>query len=199
MTLFRWLFGGGAANIGATVERVAGSFRPNAEAADAHDHRFDMAAHAQYAAEFRKLERRSSFDALVDGLNRLVRPLVTLTILGVIPAVILWPEHSAIAFAALALLPAGYWAVVSVIIGFYFGGRMQLKAQDFEKSIQSAVARAPEVIRSVARLRQLRHDSPGVADTGTDVDLSELATGASGYRVQPINPAVSAWREDEAR
>ena len=44
----------------------------------------------------------------------------------------IWPEGAAVAFAALALLPAGYWALVTVIIGFYFGGRMQLKAQDFQ-------------------------------------------------------------------
>ena len=81
-----------------------------------------------------------------DGLNRLVRPVITFGLLGILPAVVIWPEGAAVAFAALALLPAGYWALVTVIIGFYFGGRMQLKAQDFQKSVQSAADRAPEVI-----------------------------------------------------
>jgi hypothetical protein len=73
--------------------------------------------------------------------------------LGILPAVVIWPEGAAVAFAALALLPAGYWALVTVIIGFYFGGRMQLKAQDFQKSVQSAADRAPEVIANIKRLR----------------------------------------------
>ena len=73
------------------------------------------------------------------------------------------------AFAALALLPAGYWALVTVIIGFYFGGRMQLKAQDFQKSVQSAANRAPEVIANIKRLRsalspdEAADDSPELA------------------------------------
>ena len=64
-------------------------------------------------------------------LNRLVRPMITFGLLGILPAVIIWSERATIAFAALPLLPAGYWALVTVIIRFYFGGRMQLKVQDF--------------------------------------------------------------------
>ena len=92
-------------------------------------------------------------DGLVDGLNRLVRPVITFGLLGILPAVVIWPEGAAVAFAALALLPAGYWALVTVIIGFYFGGRMQLKAQNFQKSVQSAADRAPEVIANIKRVR----------------------------------------------
>tara|TARA_Y100000385_G_C12993137_1_gene593746 strand:- start:185 stop:358 length:174 start_codon:yes stop_codon:yes gene_type:complete len=57
--------------------------------------------------------------------------MITFGLLGILPAVIIWSERATIAFAALPLLPAGYWALVTVIIRFYFGGRMQLKVQDF--------------------------------------------------------------------
>jgi hypothetical protein len=127
-------------------------FKPNAEASEARGHAYDGAALAQYAAEFAH-PRRGWFDGLVDGLNRLVRLVITFGLLGILPAVVIWPEGAAIAFAALALLPAGYWALVTVIIGSYFGGRMQLKAQDFQKSVQSAADRAPEVIANIKRLR----------------------------------------------
>jgi hypothetical protein len=94
--------------------------------------------------------------------------------LGILPAVVIWPEGAAVAFAALALLPAGYWALVTVTIGFYFGGRMQLKAQDFQKSVQSAADRAPEVIANIKRLR-------------TELSL-ELAQG-----LDIDNPALRDW------
>jgi len=152
MGLISWVLGGGAKQAAAAVGQVAGVFKPNAEASETRGHAYDRAALAQYTAEFAH-PRRGWFDGLVDGLNRLVRPAITFGLLGILPAVVIWPEGAAIAFAALALLPAGYWALVTVIIGFYFGGRMQLKAQDFQKSVQSAANRAPEVIANIKRLR----------------------------------------------
>jgi len=43
--------------------------------------------------------------------------------------VMIWSEGAAIAFAALSL--ASYWALVTIIIRFNFGERMQLKVQGF--------------------------------------------------------------------
>ena len=63
------------------------------------------------------------------GLNRLVRPINTFGFLRVLPAVMIWSEGAAIAFAALSL--ASYWALVTIIIRFNFGERMQLKVQGF--------------------------------------------------------------------
>jgi hypothetical protein len=151
MGVMSWILGGGAKQAAAAVVQVAGVFKPNAKASEARGHAYDGAALGQYAAEFAHPCRGG--DGLVDGLNRLVRPVITFGLLGILPAVVIWPEGAAIAFAALALLPAGYWALVTVIIGFYFGGRMQLKAQDFQKSVQSAADRAPEVIANIKRLR----------------------------------------------
>jgi len=82
-------------------------------------------------------------------------------------------------------LPAGYWALVTVIIGFYFGGRMQLKAQDFQKSVRSAADRAPEVIANIKRLRTAL--SP---DEAAD-DSPELAHGLP----QAENAAVRDWAQ----
>ncbi|MBQ4825526.1 hypothetical protein J4729_13340 [Leisingera sp. HS039] len=180
MGLIKWLIGGGAEQIGATVERVGGFFRPNAEASAARAHDIDAAALSQYAAEFQAHQQRTCFDSLMDSLNRMVRPVITLTVLGVIPAVMLWPEQMAVTFAALALLPTGYWALVSVITGFYYGGRMQLKAQDFERSVSDAVARAPQVIENMRRLRD--HLSPGEAEADDDPRDGEE------------NAAVAAWK-----
>jgi hypothetical protein len=104
--------GGGAKQAAAAVGQVAGVFKPNAEASETRGHAYDRAALAQYTAEFAH-PRRGWFDGLVDGLNRLVRPAITFGLLGILPAVVIWPEGAAIAFAALALLPAGYWALVT--------------------------------------------------------------------------------------
>ena len=187
MGLMSWILGGGAKQAAAAVGQVAGVFKPNAEASEARGHAYDGAALGQYAAEFAH-PRRGWFDGLVDGLNRLVRPVITFGLLGILLAVVIWPEGAAIAFAALALLPAGCWALVTVIIGFYFGGRMQLKAQDFQKSVQSAADRAPEVIANIKRLRTALSPNEAADD---DPELAlELAQGLGSD-----NPALRDWAE----
>lgn len=188
MGLIKWLFGGGARQVGDVVEQVGGVFRPNAEATASRAHDYNSAALAQYAAEFHKRSNRTWFDSLVDGLNRLARPIITVSVLGIIPAVMLWPEEAAVAFAALALLPTGYWALVSIIIGFYYGGRMQIKAQDFERSVADALARAPAVIENMKRLRD--HLSP---DEAADDD-PELAVEIAADLPATDNRAVADWR-----
>ena len=169
---------------------MAGVFKPNAEASETRGQAYDRAALAQYTAEFAH-PRRGWFDGLVDGLNRLVRPAITFGLLGILPAVVIWPEGAAIAFAALALLPAGYWALVTVIVGFYFGGRMQLKAQDFQKSVQSAANRAPEVIANIKRLRSALSRNEA-ADDSPELAL-ELAQGLP----QAENAAVRDWAQEK--
>ena len=185
MGLISWIFGGGAKHAASAVETVAGAFKPNAEASDARGHEYAKAALAQYAAEFAH-PRRGWFDGLVDGLNRLVRPVITLSLVGVLPVTMIWPEETAVAISALALLPETYWASLSVIIGFYFVGRMQLKSQDFKRSIQEAVARAPEVIANIKRLRTALSPNEAADD---DPELAlELAQGLGSD-----NPALLDW------
>ena len=90
----------------------------------------DRAALQQFAAEFHARQNRTAWDAFVDGLNRLPRPLLTLAIIGFFVLAPLDPARFLLIAQAYELIPAGYWALLSVMIGFYFGGRMQLKAQD---------------------------------------------------------------------
>ena len=119
---------------------VGGFFAVNKEAHS--DYR--QTALSQYQAEFHARARRTWFDALADGMNRLIRPTITLTLMSAIPAAFIWPQSVDVAFAALASLPDTYWMVLSLVLGFYFGGRMQLKSQDFrrQESARSAVAAA---------------------------------------------------------
>lgn len=188
MGLAKLLFGGGVTQIANGVKAVAGVFSPNAEASDKRDASYNTAALAQYAAEFHARQNRTWFDSLVDGLNRLVRPVTTIGVLCVIPATIIYPEQTSVAFAALALLPAGYWAIVGVIVSFYYGGRMQIKSQEFEKSITNAVARAPQVIKNIEKLRD--HLSPGEAKDGS----TDVALEISGKLPVDNNPAINDWQ-----
>ena len=65
---------------------------------------------------------------------------------------------------------------------------MQLKAQDFQKSVQQAADRAPEVIANIKRLRTALSPNEAADD---DPELAlELAQG-----LYSDNPALRDWSE----
>jgi len=124
MSLVGALFGGGR-NV---VAETAGIFAPNAEASAQRAAESQAAALAQYAAEFHERAQRAWLDVVADGLNRLVRPVVTLGLFAPIVMTLRDPEGMIRVWTAIATLPPGYWAIVGIVLPFYFGGRMQVKS-----------------------------------------------------------------------
>lgn len=107
----------------------------------------------QFAAEFANRSNRTWWDSFVDGLNRLPRPVITLSVLGFFLAAPIFPERVTAVANAYQVIPTGFWALLSIIVGFYFGGRMQLKAQDFQVR-GSAVAAARDLVKTKQSFRE---------------------------------------------
>jgi hypothetical protein len=114
----------------------------------------DKAVMAQFAAEFMEKKNRTWWDSFVDGLNRAVRPLITFGILAFFIIAPLDPERFLLIAESYSLMPNGYWALLSVIISFYFGGRMQIKAQDMTLK-KNAVQAAKNLVAMKKEFRQL--------------------------------------------
>ncbi len=166
------------------VSTVAGTFATNKDGQAQRDADYSQAVLGQYAGEFYARANRTWFDSLVDGINRLIRPVVTLTLLAAMPAAFLWPQSVDLAFAALASLPDAYWAVLSLVLAFYFGGRMQLKGQDFRQREMAtkAVAEARQSLRPQAETPP-RHDQVGSFGTYEEFFNAEI---------KPIAPSFDA-------
>ena len=187
-TILGALFGG-KRNV---ITETAGVFRENAEAGAQRRAQYAQAALSQYAAEFQH-QRRGLFDRLIDGLNRLPRPMMALSTFALLGSAMFDPLWFAQRMQGLALVPEPLWWLMGTIVAFYFGGRFQAKSQDFKKSAAEAAALAPKVMDTIAHLRTLRHDSPGAADTGSDAALAMSA-------VEPDdNPALRAWQTRHER
>ena len=101
-SLFGLLFGGAreARALGQTVTSVAEVFRPNATRALELGHDAYKAAHASHSAEF-QYARGGWFDSLVNGLNRLPRPLLALGTLGLFVYAMADPDGFAVRMGAL--------------------------------------------------------------------------------------------------
>lgn len=140
------------------VEKVAGVFTTNAENDAKRSADEQMALLRSYQAEFNQRENRTLIDAIADAFNRLVRPFIVTIIVFIFVLAYINPEHFAKITIAMGSVPNGYWALLSVIIGFYFGGRMQLKSQDFEfKKTQADAVKT--LIQAKGEFRKLEMDT----------------------------------------
>jgi len=185
--IFTTVFGGERNLLRDTVE----VFRENAEAGAQRTHTAQAQAMAQYGAEF-AVARQGGFDRFMDGVNRLPRPMLALGTLGLFVTAMVNPLWFAERMQGIALVPEPLWWLLGVIVSFYFGARQQAKAQEFQRAIVGTITRVPQVVSNIETLRELRADTPRVADTGED---SQLALAA----LKPTdNPALDAWRRSRA-
>lgn len=116
------LLGGGARQIGEAVNSVADGFRPNATQAMQLGHESYQAALEQHGTEF-QYGRTGWFDALMNGLNRLPRPMLALGTLGLFAFAMVDPAGFAPRMAGLAAVPEPLWWLLGAIVSFYFGAR----------------------------------------------------------------------------
>ena len=140
----------------------------------------DLASLQQFAAEFHGRERRTWWDSLVDGLNRLPRPLITLGILAFFVLAPLEPVRFLEVAKVYEIMPDGFWALLSVIVAFYFGGRMQLKRQDMAVNGRRLAGGARDSRRRRAERAAARR--PGVAVERRAAEPADAAAGQSGGR-----------------
>jgi hypothetical protein len=201
-TALRGLFGDGR-NV---VVETAEVFRANAEASAGRAHALDSAALAQLSAEFAP-RQRGWFDRLMDGVNRLPRPLMVLGLVWMLVETARNPEAMARVFGAWAVLPEAAWVVFGIVVTFYFGGRAQLKDQEFRRGLaQAAVAAArlpsgPEASAAGVAASGSGADEDAAEETGANSALSEdpaESATLSGYATDD-NPALAEWRASGPR
>lgn len=177
------VFGGGANAVRETMQ----VFRENTEAGAERSAELQKQAMQQYGAEF-AAPRKGWFDQVMDAINRVPRPALALGTLGLFVSAMVSPLWFAERMQGIALVPEPLWWLLGVIVSFYFGARHQVKAQQFQRDIAQRMGAVPQVIENIRALRRLGAATPGVADTGTDADLSVAS-------IEPeANAALDAWR-----
>ena len=183
MGILSFFMGGGANKVAGAVERVGGMFRPNAEASAQRASNQRTGAMQQLSSEFAGPERKSWFNALVDGLNRLPRPIMAYGVIGLFVYAMMNPIAFNEKMIGLALVPDPLWWLFGAIVSFYFGARELQKGRDGKYIQPATVQEVQTTIQNIEAMRELRSDSPNVAADDTD-----LEAGAGD------NPAVNDWK-----
>lgn len=156
--------GQAAGAIGEAVEGVSEVFVANATRALELDSAIHRATLETAAAEF-QYAGAGRFDRLVNGLNRLPRPLLALGTLGLFVFAMVDPVAFAFRMRGLDAVPEPLWWLLGAIVSFYFGAR---ELHHF---------RCTPAGRVLGLLRPSR--APAQAPASDPVAL---------------NPALSAWR-----
>lgn len=178
--IFNTFFGDGR-NV---IVETAQVFRENTESGAARDAAVKRQAMQQFASEF-AVPRRGGFDRLMDGLNRLPRPLLAFGTIGLFIVAMVDPIWFASRMQGIALVPDPLWWLMGAIVSFYFGARHQAHTQAFQQSIADTLARVPVVVENAARIDALRPDSPNAAQAQDDA--------AQDATLPKDNPALSEW------
>lgn len=118
------LIGAGAAATTMTTaaSNLAEVFTQNATRRMELDEEAYARAIGQLSGEFATY-RGGWFDSLVNGLNRLPRPVLTLGTLGLFVYAMVEPAGFSLRMEGLALVPEPLWWLLGAIISFYFGAR----------------------------------------------------------------------------
>ncbi|WP_425072566.1 3TM-type holin [Sagittula sp. S175] len=164
------------------VKELAEVFRVNAEASEARGHDLDAAALSQFAAEFVARSQRTWWDSLVDGLNRLPRPLFTLGVFFIFTWSWINPVMMAEVFGAWAIIPTPVWVLITTVVTFFFGGRAQVKDMDFQREMAGVMAGTQTFL---AQRRQLR---------ALDAEEGAEPPDTQDDPTTDFNPALADWR-----
>ncbi|MFD1795707.1 hypothetical protein FQV27_03970 [Paracoccus aurantiacus] len=137
--------GAAAQTVSNAAANVTEIFRENAtrkmeleEAAYGH-------AITQLSAEF-GAARRGWFDDIVNGMNRLPRPLLTLGTIGLFVYAMVEPIGFSQRMAGLQTVPEPLWWLLGAIVSFYFGAREAhyFRSRSFPQRIEQSVVPLPE-------------------------------------------------------
>lgn len=133
------------------VAETAEVFRVNAEAdAQRGQDAFAMAMQ-QYGAEFRVV-RRGWFDQLIDGINRLPRPLMAFGTLGLFGAAMFDPVWFAARMVGLQAVPEPLWYILAGVVAFYFGARELHHHRNMRIADPGQVASTLRAVREIEAL-----------------------------------------------
>lgn len=108
--------------IGRTVKGVAEVFVPNATKRQQYDHEEFGDALEQYGREY-QLIQEGWFNRLVNGLNRLPRPVLALGTVCLFIYAMLDPTGFSQRMIGLDTVPRELWWLLGAIVSFYFGAR----------------------------------------------------------------------------
>lgn len=161
--------------VGNAAAGVAGILTPSATRRMELDEEAYARAIGEQQAEF-TASSVNWFDALMNGLNRLPRPLLTLGTIGLFVYSMTDPTGFSTRMQGLALVPEPLWWLMGAIVSFYFGAR---EAHYFRRRVWPGTTVRTQVVGRAA------------TEWRAPVIGPDEAEDADGWRAPVLSDAVS--------
>jgi len=172
--------------IGETVVKGIKIVKGDQSARDGYAHDENSAVLGQFAAEFAPKTKRTWFDSLIDGINRLPRPTMAMGVIALFAYAPVNPGHFAEIMASYTLVPPWLAGTLTAVVGFYFTYRHLEKRLDF-KPVD--VGR----LRSVLNLhKELRQASEPISAEQFEKEMRDTSEPLS-------NAAIDEWNRRRKR
>lgn len=113
---------GAVSAVGDVAKGLAEVFTPSATRKQELSTEAQMAALKQFGDEF-ALPATNWFDTMVNGLNRLPRPLLAFGTIGLFVYAMIDPARFGKRMVGLNLVPEALWWLLGAVVAFYFGAR----------------------------------------------------------------------------
>ena len=176
------LGGGGAGGIIGGANKIAQTFLGSKVDRDAGEHTENMAFLQGAANSMLPRTNRTWWDSIVDGINRLVRPIFTGGVIYVFWYCIHDPEGFSYSMVALGQMPVQGWWLAFSIVGFWFGGKFIGKDIRLPKPI------SPAALAEVMKAKREYEDSRPVQQHIPDEDSIFTAIR---NRVKDLDPEAA--------
>jgi len=163
LSWFSKIFGGAgkeASSVGGAVVGVAEVFVANKTKRDKIEGDAFNAVVDSHRAEFASVGN-TWFDSLINGINRLPRPIMALGVIAMFVFAIKSPQAFAERMIGITVIPEPMWWLIGVVVAFYFGAR------------ETHHARMGTAIQSISTATRNFQDVQAALNDGT-VDKSKV-------------------------
>ncbi len=169
---------GGASGVIKGVNSLVGTVFGDKRQIETNIHSEQSDAMKAMAAENMQIrENRTWFDSLIDGLNRLPRPVIAFLVIGVFVYAPYDPIHFAIIMQSYSATPEWLAYLLMQVVLLFFGGRMLEKAK-FGGPSKKAVKQMMDNIRDLEKMRDERNAE----------DIGHVSQ-PGGYKPSVVEPA----------
>ncbi len=210
--IMQLLSGGVIDKVGGLVKTVFG----DKEKRDDQRAEADSASMNAFTAESGALRsNRNWFDSLIDGLNRLPRPLGFFGIIGLFGWAVVDPMQFTVAMTALGVVPDWLQQALVMVLAFYYAGRWIAKDMKFgtpnvkkvkevlalQKTLREGLEPQPQPSQPSSSEQQPAYSPPTVskyhqADKETVATDKELQSELAGPSDKPMSlPSIMAWNK----
>jgi hypothetical protein len=144
--------------VGQAVAEVSEVFTVNKTKAEMGAQARYQAALAQAGAEFRQ-KPLGWFDRFVNGLNRLPRPIMALSTVGLFAYAMADPAGFSVRMQGLAYVPQPLWWLLGAVVSFYFGAR----ELNYFRNYRANIPAAPQTVAPQAQAQASGNQNAALA------------------------------------